>query len=207
MPTSPAATIPAPIDISEADIISAMKEIEGYIDISPGDFREIFLIAHKQALQRISNSVRAQDIMTSPVFCLRDDMDLLEASTFLAERCFTGAPVVDSQGNITGVLSEKDFLSSMGLQQPVTFMHIIAHCLGNKGCMTMKLRNHCVAEIMTAPAITAHPETTLGAISTLFVEKKINRLPIVSPLLQPLGIVTRTDLINFFNRSSQGYQS
>jgi CBS domain-containing membrane protein len=35
------------IEISQGDILEAMREIEGYIDISPGDFQEIFHIAYR----------------------------------------------------------------------------------------------------------------------------------------------------------------
>ena len=186
------------IDISEQDVIAAMKDIQGYIDVSPGDFREIFTIAYKHALQRIWDSRVARDMMTQPVQCLRADMDLMQAATFLAEKRFSGVPVVDAGGSIVGVLSEKDFLVKMGVGQPLSFMQIVAHCLTHKGCMATSLRNHTVSEIMTTPAITARPEMTLGEISSLFIDKQINRLPIVDTKEKPLGIVTRTDLVQSY---------
>ncbi len=186
------------VDISEQDVIAAMKDIQGYLDISPGDFREVFQVAYKHALQRIWNSRVAQDMMTQPVQCLGADMDLIQAATFLAEKRFSGVPVVDTNGSIVGVLSEKDFLAKMGLGQPLSFMQIVAHCLTNKGCMATSLRNHAVSEIMTTPAITAGPEITMGEISSLFIDKQINRLPIVDTKGRPLGIVTRTDLVQSY---------
>ena len=186
------------IDISEADVIAAMKKIQGYIDISPGDFREVFQVAYTHALQRIKNSLTAQDIMATPVHCVGLDMDVIQAATFLADKRFSGAPVIDAAGKIVGVLSEKDLLAKMGLGQPASFMQIVAHCLHTSGCMATSLRNHAVQEIMTAPAITAGPETTMGAISALLVDKRINRLPIVDPEGRPVGIVTRTDLVQSY---------
>jgi len=186
------------LDISEMDVIAAMKKIQGYIDISPGDFREVFQVAYAHALQRIKDSLTAQDIMTQPVHCIRLDMDLIQAATFLADKGFSGAPVIDAAGKIVGVLSEKDFLAKMGLGQPTSFMQIVAHCLNNRGCMATSLRNHSVEEIITAPAITAGPEMTMGAISALFIDKRINRLPIVDPEGRPVGIVTRTDLVQSY---------
>jgi CBS-domain-containing membrane protein len=32
----------APVDISDADAIKAMKAMQGYIDITPADFREVY---------------------------------------------------------------------------------------------------------------------------------------------------------------------
>lgn len=186
------------IDITESDVLSAMKEIQGYIDISPGDFKEVFRIAYTHAMRRLMASRVARDIMTAPVLCLRADMDLVEAANFLADTRFSGAPVIGASGEIVGVLSEKDFLARMGIRQPLSFMRIVAHCLTNKGCMAMALRNHAVAEIMSTPPITASPDVSIAAISQMFMEKQINRLPIIDLDGQPVGIVTRTDLVQSY---------
>lgn len=186
------------IEIAEPDVIAAMRKIEGYIDISPGDFREVYRLAFDHALQRLQESVTAKDIMTAPVQCIAADMDLQQAAQVLADKIYSGAPVIDGDGRIVGVISEKDFLARMGLEQPATFLRIIAHCLTTKSCMAIALRNHAVRELMTAPAVTAGPEITVAAISRLFIDQKINRLPIIDPDGRPLGIVTRTDLVQSY---------
>lgn len=186
------------IDIAEQDVIAAMKEIQGYIDISPGDFQEVFRIAYRHAMQRLMDSRTASDIMTTPVHCLQADMDLVQAAQFLAEQHFSGAPVVDGSGKLAGVLSEKDFLARMGIGKPASFMQIVAHCLTNRGCMAMSLRNHAVGELMSTPPITAGVNMTVTDIAALFVAQQINRLPIVDSQGRPLGIVTRTDLVQSY---------
>jgi CBS domain-containing membrane protein len=188
----------SPIDLSEDDILAAMKEIQGYIDISPGDFREVFQVAYRHAVQRLFESRKAGDIMTQPVHCIGLEMDLQQTAALLADKGITGAPVVDKDGRIAGIVSEKDFLAMMGLSAPQSFMQIISHCLRNKGCIATELRNHSIREIMTSPAITAGADISLGAISALFKEKGINRLPIVDADGRPVGIVTRTDLAHSY---------
>ncbi|MCK9294937.1 MAG: CBS domain-containing protein [Desulfobulbaceae bacterium] len=187
------------IEIVEPDILAAMKDIQGYIDISPGDFREIFQVAYRHAVQRIQNSLTARDIMTSPVHCIGLEMDLVQAAAFLADKRISGAPVVDGAGRIAGMVSEKDFLARMGLGKSVSFMQIISHCLHNKGCMVTTLRNHGVRDIMTTPAITAGAGITVGAISAMFIDRQINRLPIVDAEGRLAGIVTRTDLVRSYH--------
>jgi CBS domain-containing membrane protein len=191
-------TICQPVDIAEADILAAMKEIQGYIDISPGDFKEVFHIAYRHAVQRVLHGRKAGEIMTTPVHCLGQDLDLLQSATILANKRISGSPVVDGDGRLVGVVSEKDFLAMMGLGKPQSFMQIIAHCLQNKGCMATSLRNHSIREIMSTTVITAGPDITIGAISALLKEKRINRLPIVDADGRPLGIVTRTDLVHSY---------
>lgn len=186
------------IEISEPDIFEAMKDIQGYIDISPGDFKEIFQLAHNHAIHRIQSSLKASDIMTSSVHSIELSMDLIQTAAFLADKQISGAPVVDPEGRIVGIVSERDFLAKMGLGKSVSFMQIIAHCLNNKGCMATALQNHSIRDIMTTPAMTAGPETTIGAISTLFIDRQINRLPIVDSEEKLVGIVTRTDLVQSY---------
>ena len=41
-----------------------MKEIQGYLDITPGDFKEIYGFAFRHAHQRLTRTLRAKDIMT-----------------------------------------------------------------------------------------------------------------------------------------------
>ncbi len=136
--------------------------------------------------------------MSKEVHCLHLTMDLRQAAMFMAGHGIYGAPVVDGQGIIVGVVSEKDFLARMGVSKTASFMQIIAHYLNNKGCVTTSLHNHGIGEIVTTPAITACPDMTIGAISTLFIDKCINRLPIVDGDGRPIGIVTRTDLVNSY---------
>lgn len=101
----------SPCDISEEDILQAMKDIQGYLDISPGDFREVFQVAYRHAVARVMTSRKAGEIMSKPVHCVDLAMDLRQAAAFLAEKQISGSPVVDGQGKVVGVVSEKDFLA------------------------------------------------------------------------------------------------
>jgi CBS domain-containing membrane protein len=53
-------------------------------------------------------------------------------------------------------------------------------------------------DIMTAPAATATAGISIGRISSMMIEKNINRIPIVDDEGKPAGIVTRSDLINSY---------
>ncbi len=184
-----------PPAIAEIDIGAAMKEMDGYLDISLGDFKEVYQMAYRHAVQRLADGRRAAEIMTSPVHCLQLTMDLVDAAEFLAAKQISGAPVVDEGGVIVGLVSEKDFLAKMGLGKTASFMQIIAHCLSGRACLARILRNQRLADFMTGPVVTGPPEISLGAISVLFTEKQINRLPIVDPAGRPLGIVSRGDIV------------
>lgn len=188
-----------PLDISETDVVEAMKSITGYIDITPGDFKEIYQTAYALAIKRLVSTLKAAHIMTSPLFVLEQDMPLVQAAALLAEKQISGAPVADGEGKLVGVVSEKDFLKEMGFGATPSFMQIASHCLSNKSCMICRLHNKTIGDIMTKPPITGNPEMSIGAISALFAKRRINRLPIVEADGRPVGIVTRTDLAHSLN--------
>lgn len=188
----------APVDISDEDVMAAMKAMQGYIDITPADFREVYRVAYVLAQERMMTALKAAEIMTAPVHVIGAGSDLITAATLLAERGISGAPVTDSEGRVVGVISEKDFLRKMGAGQSGSFMQVIAHCLKSKGCVATPMVNRTAGDIMTAPPITAAADLSIGAISALLMEKNINRLPIVGADGKPVGIVTRSDLVNSF---------
>ena len=53
--------LPESIDLTETDVLEAMKEIPGYLDITPRDFKEIYSLAYRQARSRLFREVTAAD--------------------------------------------------------------------------------------------------------------------------------------------------
>ncbi|MCK9175047.1 MAG: CBS domain-containing protein [Desulforhopalus sp.] len=194
------------VDISEHDVIEAMKHIQGYIDITPGDFKVVYQSACSFAINRLLGSLTAEKIMTRAVVFVDQEMPLVEAAELLAGKQISGCPVVDHQGRVVGVVSEKDFLKEMGFGVTPSFMQLVLHCLNSKNCMIHRLHNKTVGAIMTKPPITADAKMTIGAISTLFAQHQINRLPIVDNEGKPVGLVTRSDLAHSYHSLGEGSQ-
>jgi CBS-domain-containing membrane protein len=185
----------APADISVGDIFEAMKDIPGYLDITPGDLKEVFRFAYKHALERISGAVKARDIMTADVHTVLQDTPLKEVARLMADRRISGVPVLAPAKTVIGIISEKDFLSRMGAPDGVHVMSIIAECLKGKGCLAAPIRQTTAGDIMTSPAVTVPEETPLFRIMELFAEKDINRVPVVDSLNVLRGIISRADII------------
>jgi CBS domain-containing protein len=187
-----------PVAISDDDVMAAMKAMQGYIDITPADFREVYRRAYALARERMMKALKAGDIMTTPAYVVHTDTDLIAIATLLAEKGISGAPVTGPDGGVVGVISERDFLRKMGADQEGSFMKVIAHCLKDKGCLAAPMVNLTAGDIMSSPAVTATADMSIGRISSLMTEKNINRVPIVDLAGKPIGIVTRSNLVNAF---------
>ena len=187
-----------PSDISETDVLEAMKAINGFIDITPEDFKEIYRFAFQKAVERLNKSVIARDIMTPTVISVKKDTSLLSAAELMAAHNISGLPVVDASNFVVGVISEKDFLYEMGDLEKQSFMGVVVQCLKNKGCTAVSLRSQTVTDIMSTPPVTVFEDTTVLEIAAIFEKKNINRVPVVDRTSELKGIIARSDIIQSY---------
>lgn len=183
-----------PVDMSDEDILDAMKSIPGYLDITPGDFKEIFRYAYRHAIERIAKSLLAKDVMTVKLISVTQDTSLKETSAKMAAHGISGVPVIDESNSVVGVISEKDFLFHMGEKKSRSTMEIIAQCLSSKGCVAVSMHTGFAKDIMTSPALTVYDDAPVFEIASIFAEKNINRVPVLDKNGHLVGIVARADI-------------
>jgi len=183
-----------PVNMSDEDILDAMKSISGYLDITPGDFKEIFGYAYRHAVERIAQSLIAKDVMTVKVISVTSTTSLKETAATMAAHGISGIPVIDDREMVVGVISEKDFLFHMGEKMTHSIMHVIAQCLSSKGCVAISMSTGHAKDIMTSPAYTVLETTSIFEIASIFDEKNINRVPVLDKNGHLVGIVARADI-------------
>jgi len=184
-----------PLAISDEDIYEAMKDVPGYLDVTPGDLKEVYAHAYRHALARIASSVKASDLMTSTVHAVGPESPLEDVARLMAREEISGVPVVDETRRVVGIISEKDFCSNLGDQQARSLMGVISECMDHRSCLAMTLRARKAADIMTSPAITVHEETVLGEIRAVLARNRINRVPVVDRRGGLVGIISRADIL------------
>ncbi len=182
-------------DISDEDVLDAMKSISGYLDITPGDFKEIYRVAFRHAVERLAHSIKAKDIMTRDVVYASTNSSLIEVADKMEKNGVSGLPVVDTDKKVVGVISEKDFLFHMGGKHGRSFMEVVAYCLHNNDCVAKTVRKKSAEDAMTTPAVTVSEDTAVSEIIGILKEKNINRVPVIDPVGRIVGIVTRTDIL------------
>jgi CBS domain-containing protein len=183
------------MDLKEEDILEAMQDIPGYLDITPGDFKELYRLAFQHARERLSREVSAAEIMTRDVVSVNPDTPVADVAAAMGRRGIAGLPVVDSENKVVGIVSEKDFLSRMGITEPKNFMILVADCLKTKSCMALPIKAAVARDIMSSPAVTVLPETPLRAIAAILTTKGINRVAVTDPEGHLLGLVSRGDIV------------
>lgn len=182
-------------EISDDDIIEAMKDMGGFVDITLRDFRELYYFAVNHAMERMFSGKTVKDIMTSEVVHVNGDTTLSTIVETMATNCISGVPVVDDEMIVVGVISEKDILHHMGKEGPKSFMGVLTECVGSKQCFATSLKNSTAQNIMSTPPVTALIDTSVYDIKRTLTDLHINRIPIVNQDKKLIGIVSRADAL------------
>jgi CBS domain-containing protein len=181
-------------ELSEEDLYEALGELSGYVDVTPGDLREIYRRAWRHAGDRLTRSLRVRDVMTREVVTVARGAAAAEVAEAMAGRGVSGVPVVDPDGRVAGVVSEKDLLSRASFGGPASAMGLMAAALRQGGTLRVELADRRAEDLMTAPAVTVREDAPLGEAMALLLQG-INRLPVVDAGGRLVGIVSRGDLM------------
>jgi len=141
----------------------------------------------------------AKDIMTTDIITVPADLPLRDAAVLFAEAGISGAPVVDAQKFIVGVISEKDLLEQA--QSHTSLPRLTLSRFGFEDLPPKLLQSayadglaRTVSEVMSFPVITADENAGVEKLADLMVVHRVNRIPIVREN-RPVGIVTREDVL------------
>jgi CBS domain-containing protein len=183
------------LEITDEDVRAAMQEIEGYLDISLGDFRELYGHALRLAEKRLLSSTPIVDIMTTEVVTVLANTPFEEVIAAMAAKPISGMPVVDADSKVIGVVSEKDIFARLDDSREPSFWRILGGCLECNKCLLRSLRGVRAADIMTAPPLTVTSMDSARIALELMRRSEVNRLPVVDTGGKLCGIVTRSDLL------------
>ena len=150
----------------------------------------------------MSKTRHVKDLMSPHIVTVTDEMTTDELARYLTEREISGAPVVDSQGHLIGVVSMTDIARNMA--EPLDFASSRGSgfyrddaadlALEDPGQRHVEERAVTVRDVMT-PVIHQVPVTTSVAdVARIMVEQHIHRL-VVTQGKDPVGIITSMDLL------------
>ena len=139
------------------------------------------------------------DIMVTDVVVARAEMSVKELADLLRERSVGGAPVVDDDGDLIGMVTEGDL---MALDADLHFPHYIQFLdsviyLERASKFEERLKKAVAAtvrDIMTDEVLTLGPDDPVRKAATLMSEHKIDRVPVEKDG-KLVGIVGRHDVL------------
>jgi predicted transcriptional regulator len=141
----------------------------------------------------------AKDIMTREVITVNENATVRELATLLLMNSISGAPVVNMEGGVIGVVTESDLIFQNKKVHLPTAVAILDAFLFLERPEKMekelkKIAGCKVGDICSHDLVCVYPETGLEELATLMAEKKIHTLPVMEQG-KLVGVIGKSDII------------
>ena len=143
--------------------------------------------------------ITAKDIMTTQLITLTPEMDFTTAAKILLDNHINGAPVVNEQKELIGLLCQSDLVAQhkqLPVPTLITLLDSYVRLTSTKQLEkeARKIAALTVEEAMTPTPITVAPDSTIETIAALMVDKCMHTLPVVDGE-RLVGIIGKEDVL------------
>ena len=150
----------------------------------------------------------ARDVMQTEVLVLNESDSLLEAHQFFLRHDITGAPVVNDDGLLVGVVSISDLMRAEDEDRDMSrtvadyFSDFSGYANPNLDLdeLRERLSEIPVSEVMTQDPICVEPDCPVNEIAALIRKHRIHRVLVASPGSEGeqeiAGIISLFDLVS-----------
>lgn len=151
----------------------------------------------------------AREIMEKHVISVSPETSLLDVHRLFVEEEISGAPVVDGQGNLVGVVSQSDLLRAVDEERDTAiveadyFRELLPYSVPDWAASSEDFQNRLgerrVEEVMTHGLICVSPEAGAPEIARTLRENHVHRVFVVEDQ-RLLGVVSAFDVLKVIER-------
>src|SRR5262249_42741736 len=140
--------------------------------------------------------MKAADMMTSDLVTIRPDASVRDAAWILLTHRISAVPVVDGQGHLLGIVSERDLLHRVeaGTERHRSWWSEFNASPEILATEYVKAHSRKVSDVMTKNPVTVGPDTPALEIADLIEERRIKRVPVVQHG-KLVGVMSRADFL------------
>ena len=135
-------------------------------------------------------STNVGSIMTANPTTVHADDSLLAATRVLKEKGFKHLPVLDGNGAVVGIVTDRDLKRASASDATTLEVHELLYLLDRVK----------IEEVMTRKPAAVTPDESVQAAAKLMTDRKIGCLPVLDGH-KLVGIVTKDDLLRLVARS------
>ena len=151
--------------------------------------------------------LKARDVMQTGVITVQPDASLLDVYRLFVEDEINGAPVVDENARVVGVITSSDLLRSVEEERDTaaaestyfseSFTFAGAEWVTSPADFQDRLAEHTVADAMTSGAISADVDDGIAVVAGAIHKHRIHRV-LVCENGELVGVITTFDLVRLF---------
>lgn len=141
----------------------------------------------------------AKDVMTTSVITVRPSTAIGELARILIAHRISGAPVVNDDGELIGIVTENDLIAQNKRVNIPTIIRLFDAfiVIGSQSRIEREIRSMAgatVEDICTKKVITVTEDTPVDEVATIMAEKNVHLIPVVRGKTV-VGIIGKIDLI------------
>ena len=139
------------------------------------------------------------DIMTKEVTSVKRETTVRELAEIFETRGFGTLPVVDDEGNLTGIVTESDLVEQGRNLHIPTVISLFDWVIPLGGERTLerelqKMTAQTVGEICSTELVTVAPSDLVSTAADTMSDRKLHALPVVEGK-RLVGMISRIDII------------
>jgi CBS domain-containing protein len=136
--------------------------------------------------------VPLEKVMTRRPATIEEGAPLEDAAAVMVEGGFRHLPVLDAEGRLVGMLSERDLRARLGTDVE-RFVDAAPDALAQT-----------VGSVMTPDPIALGPRSPLRAALEVFADERVGAVPVVDERERVIGIASYLDLLGFLRARDEG---
>jgi CBS-domain-containing membrane protein len=145
-----------------------------------------------------THGLTVRDVMTRDVDSVRTATPFKSVVWTLVSRVISGAPVLDCDGVVIGVVTEADLLPKECHEKPARRWPFGSR---RRRSRARKAKALTAGELMSAPAVTIEAGATIPLAAATLARHSVKRLPVVDSAGRLVGVVSRQDVLRAFLRA------
>lgn len=140
--------------------------------------------------------MQVKDVMSSAVITIAPETPVAEVAALLSDHHVSGAPVVDTDGALLGVVTESDLAHRLAAKvaPPPSWLKALFSAAPTEARDYAKTRGRTARDIMTTPVRSIAEQASCEEAARLLEECAVRRLPVLRDG-RLVGVVSRADLL------------
>ena len=149
--------------------------------------------------------IKVRDAMTADPIKVLPETPVTDVARVMIDNGIGGVPVVNSEGDLLGIITESDLIVQDTDVKFPSFVHFLDGYVfvpGSVHRFEEKFRKALAAtaeDLMTEDVITVDVEDSAEDTATLMLKKKLKRFPVMSEG-QLVGIITMRDIVKLISK-------
>ena len=148
--------------------------------------------------------MKVKEIMKKNVISVKPEDNAMETLTLLFKMQISGLPVIDGQGKLVGMFTEKDILKSI----LPSYIEKVGRFVYEENPKSIKnkfkeLENLKVSQLMRKEIIIVFEDTAVCEVARIMLTQKVRRTPVLNKENKVVGIVAREDIIKSYAKEAE----